>query len=298
VGQDDAVRQVSEALRRARAGFGDPKRPLGSFLFLGPTGVGKTETAKALAEAYFGDENRMVRLDMSEYQSSDSVERLIGSGESGEEGRLSGIMKEHPFSVVLLDEVEKAYPRALDLFLQVLDEGFVTDAEGKKINFRKSVIIATSNASSILVSELLGHGATADQSKAEIVADLVKNGSFRPEFLNRFDGLILFSPLSDAELVRIADLKLRALALRIKERKNIDVSFDEGVARAVVAGGYEPAFGARSLNRYIEDRIEDVIVRRVIEGRIAEGGRIKIAEADLGSSEADTSGLTVSDSLG
>ncbi len=281
VGQDDAVRQVSEALRRARAGFGNPKRPLGSFLFLGPTGVGKTETAKALAEAYFGDEERMVRFDMSEYQSFDSVERLIGSSVSGTQGRLSGIMKEHPFSVVLLDEIEKAYPKVLDLFLQVLDEGFVTDGFGKKINFRKSIIIATSNANSILIADLLGHGATAEQARGEVIAAISKDGTFRMEFMNRFDGIIFFAPLQENELTRVASIKLGQLSARIKKQKNIAVSFTPEVSAQVVQLGYEEAFGARSLNRYIEDHIEDVIVRRVISGEVSEGGSLTVDVADL-----------------
>ncbi|NTW45748.1 MAG: ATP-dependent Clp protease ATP-binding subunit [Candidatus Moranbacteria bacterium] len=281
VGQGDAVRQVAEALRRARAGFGNPKRPLGSFLFLGPTGVGKTETAKALAEAYFGDEERMVRFDMSEYQTPDSVERLIGSSVSGDEGRLSGIMKEHPFSVVLLDEIEKAYPKVLDLFLQVLDEGFVTDGFDRKVNFRKSIIIATSNASSLLIEELLGHGKTAEQARDEVIADIAKNGTFRMEFMNRFDGLIFFSPLSEPELAQVVSIKLAQLSDRVKKQKNISVSFGEGVPAAIVREGYERVFGARSLNRYIEDHIEDVVVRKVISGEVAEGGRLTVAESDL-----------------
>lgn len=281
VGQGDAVRQVAEALRRARAGFGNPKRPLGSFLFLGPTGVGKTETAKALAEAYFGDEERMVRLDMSEYQTPDSVERLLGSSVSGEEGRLSGIMKEHPFSVVLLDEIEKAYPKVLDLFLQILDEGFATDGFDKKINFRKSIIIATSNASSMLIQELLGHGKTAGEARDEVIADIAKNGTFRMEFMNRFDGIIFFSPLRDNELAEVVSIKLSALADRIKHQKNISVSFAEGLAEAIVREGYEPVFGARSLNRYIEDHIEDVVVRKVISGEVSEGGSLVVSVSDL-----------------
>lgn len=281
VGQSEAVRQVSESLRRARAGFGNPKRPIGSFLFLGPTGVGKTETAKALAEAYFGDEERMVRLDMSEYQTPDAVERLIGSSVSGQEGRLSGIMKEHPFSVVLLDEIEKAYPKALDLFLQILDEGFVTDGFGKKINFRKSIIIATSNASSLLIAELLGHGATPEQARNEVIADIAKNGTFRMEFMNRFDGIVFFSPLDDGELGQVVSIKLERLADRIRKQKNISVSFDPGVVSAIVGRGYEPVFGARSLNRYIEDHIEDVVARKVIAGEVAEGGTLLIGEMDL-----------------
>ncbi|NTV55235.1 MAG: ATP-dependent Clp protease ATP-binding subunit, partial [Candidatus Moranbacteria bacterium] len=281
VGQSEAVRQVSEALRRARAGFGNPKRPLGSFLFLGPTGVGKTETAKALAEAYFGDEERMVRLDMSEYQAADAVERLIGSSASRDEGRLTGIMKEHPFSVVLLDEIEKAYPKALDLFLQVLDEGFVTDGFGKKINFRKSIIIATSNASSLLISELLGHGETPEQARNEVITDIAKNGTFRMEFMNRFDGIIFFSPLDDGELGQVVSIKLERLSERIHKQKNITVTFAQNVPSAIVQKGYEPVFGARSLNRYIEDHIEDVVARKVISGEVSGGGTLLIEEADL-----------------
>lgn len=282
VGQDEAVRQVSESLRRARAGFGNPNRPLGSFLFLGPTGVGKTETAKALAEAYFGDENRMVRLDMSEFQSSDAAEHMLGSGITGEEGRLSNIMKEHPFSVVLLDEIEKAYPKVLDIFLQILDEGFVTDGFGKKINFRKSIIIATSNASSGLIAQLVTEGATQEVMRQRILADIAATGIFRTEFLNRFDGIICFAPLEGGELCQVVDNKLAALAARIRKQKNIGIEFAPGLAAAVVARGYEPVFGARSINRYIEDHIEDVIVRKVISGEVAERGTVTISEADLG----------------
>jgi ATP-dependent Clp protease ATP-binding subunit ClpA len=281
VGQSDAVRQVAESMRRARAGFGNPKRPLGSFLFLGPTGVGKTETAKALAEAYFGGEDRMVRIDMSEFQGPDAAERLIGSSVSGEEGQLTAIMKEHPFSVLLLDEIEKAYPKALDIFLQVIDEGFVTDGFGRKINFRKCIIIATSNASSALIAELLGHGATPEQAKKEVVADIAKQGTFRMEFMNRFDGLVFFSSLLPAELSSVVSIKLAGLAARIKKEKNITLSFGEGVAEAVVSRGYEPEFGARSLNRYLEDKVEDLVVRKVLTGAVKEGGSCEISVVDL-----------------
>lgn len=282
IGQDEAVRQVAEALRRARTGFGNPKRPIGSFLFLGPTGVGKTETAKALAEAYFGDEERMVRLDMSEFQSSDAVTRLLGSAATGEEGRLPGIMREHPFSVLLLDEIEKAYPKALDIFLQVLDEGFVTDGFDRKINFRKSIIIATSNASSGIIADSIVRGVDHETLRREVLADISKNGMFRPEFLNRFDDIIFFASLVAPELAEVVSIKLTALADRIKKQKNIALSFAPGVPEAVVARGYEAAFGARSLNRYIEDHIEDAIVRKVIKGAVSEGGSLVITENDLG----------------
>jgi ATP-dependent Clp protease ATP-binding subunit ClpA len=281
VGQHEAVTQVAEALRRARAGFGDPKRPLGSFLFLGPTGVGKTETAKALSEAYFGDEERMIRLDMSEYQGPDASERLIGSSTTGEVGHLIELIRNHPYGVILLDEIEKAYPKALDIFLQVLDEGFVTDGFGKKINFRKSIIIATSNASSTLIAEVLGHGATPQQAKQEVIADIVKSQTFRLEFMNRFDSIVFFAPLQESELANVVGIKLAALAVRIKKQKNITLAFEPAVAQAIVAHGYEPAFGARSLNRYIEDHIEDVIVKKVLSGGVKDGGSVEIALADL-----------------
>ena len=281
VGQHDAVRQVAEALRRARAGFGNPSRPLGSFLFLGPTGVGKTETAKALAEAYFGGEDRMVRLDMSEFQGTDAAERLIGSSVTGEEGRLPRVMKEHPFSVLLLDEIEKAYPKALDIFLQVVDEGFVTDGFGKKINFRKCIIIATSNASSGLIADLLGHGSSPEVAKKEVIADIAKQGTFRMEFMNRFDSIIFFSPLASTELADVVSIKLSALAARIKKEKNIEVSFGQGVVDAIVSNGYESEFGARSINRYLEDKVEDLIVRKVLQSEVKEGGTCEISVVDL-----------------
>lgn len=281
VGQYEAVRQVAESLRRARAGFGNPKRPLGSFLFLGPTGVGKTETAKALAEAYFGGEDRMIRIDMSEFQSADAVGRLIGSSVSGEEGQLVSLAKAHPFSVLLLDEIEKAYPKALDIFLQILDEGFVTDGFGTKINFRKSIIIATSNAGSALIAERLGAGASPEEVKKEVVSDISRNGTFRMEFMNRFDGVIFFAPLMGGELVSVVTIKLSALAERIRKQKNIEVTFGDGVAQAIVERGYEPEFGARSLNRYIEDKIEDVIVNKVLTGTVDDGGKLVIALSDL-----------------
>jgi ATP-dependent Clp protease ATP-binding subunit ClpA len=223
----------------------------------------------------------MIRLDMSEFQGNDAAERLIGSSISGREGQLTAVMKQHPFSVLLLDEIEKAYPKVLDIFLQVIDEGFVTDGFGKKINFRKCIIIATSNASSILIADLLGHGVPSEEAKKEVVADIVKQGTFRIEFMNRFDGTIFFGSLFASELSEVASIKLSSLAARIKKEKNITLSFGDGVAEAVVSRGYEQEFGARSLNRYIEDKVEDLVVRKVLEGVVKEGGSCEISVVDL-----------------
>lgn len=281
VGQDEAVKQVAESMRKARAGFGDDKRPLGSFIFFGSTGVGKTETAKAFAESYFGSDESMIRLDMSEYQTGEAVDRLIGSREMGVQGRLTSLAKERPFSILLLDEIEKANPRALDLFLQILDEGFVTDSDGEKISFRNMIIIATSNAGAPLIKQAVENGVSTAEIKKEIVDFIVANNIFRLEFLNRFDSMIFFEPLKENELVSVVLLKLEKFATRLKKEKNITITFAPGVAEGVVERGYEPVFGARSLNRYIEDTIEDVIVKKIISGEIAPGGSTTITANDL-----------------
>jgi ATP-dependent Clp protease ATP-binding subunit ClpC len=281
IGQEEAVKQVAEAMRKSRVGFGNGKRPLGSFIFFGPSGVGKTETVKAFAESYFGSEDKMIRLDMSEYQTEESVERMIGSREGGVKGQLTVAAKEHPFSILLLDEIEKAYPRMLDLFLQILDEGYVTDAFGEKVSFRNMVIIATSNAGAPLIKDLVEQGAPLKTIRKQVLDEVVKLGLFRLEFLGRFDGTIFFEPLRNEQLNRVTDLKLAAFAKRLKEKKNIDILFAPEVAAKIVEKGFEPEFGMRSINRYIENTIEDAIVRKIISGEIKSGGSLTVYADDL-----------------
>ncbi len=281
LGQEEAIRQVAEAIRRGRAGLADEKKPRGSFLFLGPTGVGKTETAKALAAAVFDDEERMIRLDMSEFQSSDSVLRLIGSPETGETGRLADLAREHSYSILLLDEIEKAYPQTLDIFLQGLDEGFFTDGFGKKVNLRNMIVIATSNAGAASIRSAILANVPYDEMRKSVVGEIIQKGTFRPEFLNRFDAIIFFRPLDDVELANIVRNRLVQFADKLKQRKDILVSFEEGVAETILAKGYEPEFGARSINRFIEDRIEDVVVKKILAESVASGGVIFIRKSDI-----------------
>jgi ATP-dependent Clp protease ATP-binding subunit ClpC len=281
IGQNEAVNQVSQVLRKARAGFHDPKRPLGSFLFMGPTGVGKTETVKALAESIFGDEEKMFRIDMSEFQIPNSLERLLGSQADGLPGILTKAMKEHPYCILLLDEIEKAYPKILDVFLQIIDEGMVTDSFGEKINFRNAIIIATSNAGSVLIKELSEQGIPLNVLRKQVIDQVVHEGIFRIEFMNRFDNLIFFEPLSAPQLTDIAELKLKKFVDQIKAEKNIEVVIAPGVTERIVAHGYEPQFGARSVNRYIMDHIEDIVVRKVISGAVKSGGSVIIGPEDI-----------------
>jgi ATP-dependent Clp protease ATP-binding subunit ClpC len=281
VGQEQAVSQIAEALRKARAGFSNNKRPIGSFLFLGPTGVGKTETAKALAHVYFGNEEKMIRLDMSEFQTPEAVDRLIGSAAQGTFGVLTSAVAQSPYSILLLDELEKAYPRALDLFLQILDEGFVTDGYGQKINFRNCIIIATSNAGSVLQKQLHENGTEQSELERQVIDSIVETGVYRLEFLNRFDGVVFFLPLANDEMLSVVQIKLEALAQRLYEEKNIHLSFEPGVAEALVQKGYDPIFGARSLNRFISDTLEDQIAKALIDGSVTKGGTLIIRKDSL-----------------
>lgn len=276
IGQGKAIKQIAEALRKARAGFGNTKRPIGSFLFLGPTGVGKTETAKALAAVYFNDPEKMIRLDMSEFQTDEAVDRLIGSATKGVYGAMTTAVIKNPYSILLLDELEKAYPKALDLFLQILDEGFVTDGHGQKVNFRNCIIIATSNAGSILQKQLHEEGLEEGELERRVIDHIVETGVYRLEFLNRFDGVVFFLSLIENELLQVVEIKLRELAGRLLEEKNITLSFEEGVMEALVEKGYDPVFGARSLNRFISDTLEDQIARALINGEVASGGEMVI----------------------
>ena len=280
-GQTEAVKQVAEAFRRHRSGLSEEKKPVGSFLFLGPTGVGKTETAKALAEVCFDDEERMIRLDMSEYQSEDAVARLIGSKETGETGRLVDLAREYPYSILLLDEIEKAYPRALDLFLQVLDEGFVTDGFGQKVNLRNMVIIATSNAGANLIREAILRGTSLTDLRKQVLDSVITAGIFRPEFLNRFGSIVFFKPLGDDHLKSVIGKRLQKFADRLKKEKGVVLTFDSGVTEKIIELGYEPEFGARSLNRFMEDRIEDVVIKKLLAEEVVSGGTIVIRPEDI-----------------
>lgn len=276
IGQEEAINHVAEAFRRSRSGIGNSKKPIGSFLFLGPTGVGKTETAKALAKAYFGDESRIVRLDMSEFQMPNSIDRLLGSNQLNQPGRLVTQIKDNPYSLLLLDEIEKAYPEILDIFLQILDEGFVTDAFGEKINFTNTMIIATSNAGASLIKKMVEENITAEEIKEAIIDYVIENNIFRTEFLNRFDGVIFFRPLNDRELVSVVHLQLDKFARRVAKEKNIEITFSEDIIGDIIQKGYNPIFGARSVNRYIEDTVEGIIAKKIISGEAVNGGKIEI----------------------
>lgn len=281
IGQNGAIDQISDVIRKMRAGIGNEKKPIGSFLFLGPTGVGKTETAKALAEAHFGNENRMIRFDMSEYQTQEGFGRLIGSEGTGSPGILTSKIKDNPFSLILLDELEKAYSGVLDLFLQVLDEGMITDAFGEKVSFRGAIIIATSNAGAQLIKELVEKNTPADEISRKLIDHIVQEGIFRVEFLNRFDDVIFFKVLNDQQLEEVVALMLRRFALRLGKEKNIIVEFGQGVIRKIIQRGYDPVFGARSVARYIADSIEDIIAKKIIGGEVKKGEKLIMTKEDV-----------------
>ncbi|MFJ3976552.1 ATP-dependent chaperone ClpB [Streptomyces sp. NPDC090021] len=281
IGQTEAVRAVSDAVRRTRAGIADPDRPTGSFLFLGPTGVGKTELAKALADFLFDDERAMVRIDMSEYSEKHSVARLVGAppGYVGYEegGQLTEAVRRRPYSVVLLDEVEKAHPEVFDILLQVLDDGRLTDGQGRTVDFRNTILILTSN----LGSQFLMDPATPADQKKQQVLDVVR-ASFKPEFLNRLDDLVVFSALSRDELAHIAELQIRRLAQRLADRRlTLDVTPE---ALAWVADkGNDPAYGARPLRRLIQTAIGDRLAKEILSGEVRDGDtvRVDVAGEDL-----------------
>jgi ATP-dependent Clp protease ATP-binding subunit ClpC len=280
VGQDEAVSGIANAIRRARSGVGNPKRPLSSFLFIGPTGVGKTEVSKALAESFFGDEKKMVRFDMTEYNGPEALSQLIGDFAENRSGLLASRIRDNPYSVLLLDEFEKAAPDVLDLFLQVLDEGIFTDALGRQVDCRSLIIIATSNAGSSLIWDTIKAGGDLAKSKDLIVNSIIKDKIFRPELLNRFDGVILFHPLQNKELESIAKLELEKLVKRLKEQ-NIEFVINDEVVSFLVAKGSDPQFGARSINRAIQNDIENLIARKIVNGEAKPGSKIEIRKEEL-----------------
>ena len=286
IGQDEAVKALAKAVRRGRVGLKDPNRPIGSFLFLGPTGVGKTELSKALAEALFGDENAMGRIDMSEYMEKHSVSRMVGSppGYVGYEegGQLSEKVRRNPYSVVLFDEIEKASPEVFNILLQVLDDGHITDGQGRKVDFKNTVIIMTSNAGarSIAAPKRLGFTSveTPEQSYEMMkkgVMDEIKN-IFKPEFLNRIDDIIVFHPLEKEEITRIVRLLTDVMAKRVKENMNITVSFTQKAIEKIAEEGYDKAYGARPLRRAIQSKIEDAFAEEYLLGNIKAGDKVSV----------------------
>lgn len=285
IGQEDAVSAVARAVKRGRVGLKDPTRPVGSFLFLGPTGVGKTELSKALAEALFGDEDSMIRIDMSEYMEKHSVSKLIGSppGYVGHEdgGQLSEKVRRHPYSVVLFDEIEKAHPDVFNILLQVLDDGHITDSQGRKVDFRNTVIIMTSNAGaqSIVDAKRLGFNAVQDEKEdykkmQSNVMDEVKR-IFRPEFLNRIDEIIVFHALTEKELEKIVGLLCQDLVRRAKEQLDITLKIRSSVKKKIAEAGNDRKYGARPLKRALQTQLEDPLTEAILNGEIKRGDLVE-----------------------
>ena len=287
IGQDEAVRSVAEAILRSRAGIADPDRPIGSFLFLGPTGVGKTQLAKTLAKALFDDEKNMIRIDMSEYMEKFSVSRLIGAppGYVGFEdgGQLTEAVRRRPYSVILFDEIEKAHPDVFNILLQVLDDGRITDSQGRTVDFKNTVIILTSNLGSPIILDGIGEdGEITDKAKAE-VNDLLKR-SFRPEFLNRLDEIVFYKPLKKEEIFRIVDLLLASLKERLAE-KRIGLEVTESAKNYIAEQGYDPVYGARPMKRYLQHSVETMLAKKMIANEFGQG--------DTAIVDFDGEGLTI-----
>jgi ATP-dependent Clp protease ATP-binding subunit ClpB len=284
VGQDEALSAVAKAVRRSRAGLSDPRRPLGTFLFVGPTGVGKTELAKALAEFLFDDEKMLIRIDMSEYMEKHSVSRLIGAppGYVGydEGGQLTEAVRRRPYSVVLFDEIEKAHPDVFSVFLQIMDDGRLTDSQGRLVDFKNTVLIMTSNIGSSRLADQLTE--TESELKKLLTQDLKDH--FRPEFLNRIDAIVPFHRLSMKEITRIVEIQLGDLRKRLQERK-ISLELSAEALNYLADSGFDPIYGARPLKRLIQSEVADPLATKIIDGSIKEGQIVKL--------DAGVSGLEI-----
>jgi ATP-dependent Clp protease ATP-binding subunit ClpB len=282
IGQEEAVVAVSNAIRRARAGLQDPNRPIGSFLFLGPTGVGKTELTKALAEFLFDDEQALIRIDMSEYMEKHSVARLIGAppGYVGydEGGALTEAVRRRPYQVILFDEVEKAHPDVFNVLLQVLDDGRLTDGQGRTVDFRNTLIVLTSNLGSDAIANL-PDGADIEQARPAVMEAV--RAAFRPEFLNRLDEILLFRRLSRQDMKGIVEIQLRRLQKLLSDRK-IALDIDAAAENWLAEKGYDPVYGARPLKRVIQRELQNPLAQQILEGRIADGATVHVGASPLG----------------
>jgi len=279
INQTRAVGVVSDALRRARAGVRNQNRPIGTFLFLGPTGVGKTELAKALADVYFSGENKIIRLDMNEFVSPNDVQRLIGDGADDSYSLTAQAMKQ-PFSVVLLDEIEKAHPQVLTTLLQLLDEGILRDVKNREVSFRDTIIIATSNAGADRIREYIERGYQLEQFEKQFVDELISTNQFRPEFLNRFDEIVTFRPLSKSELVQVIDLILAGINKTLALQK-ITVNVTEDAKLVLVDQGYDPRLGARPMRRIVQRAVENTVAKQMLSGTVTAGGVITITKEQV-----------------
>lgn len=303
IGQGKAITAVSNAVRRARAGIGNPNRPIGSFIFMGPTGVGKTELAKALAEFMFNDEKSIIRIDMSEYMEKFAVSRLIGAppGYVGYEegGQLTEAVRRKPYSVVLFDEIEKAHPEVFNVLLQVLDDGRLTDSKGRVVSFKNTIIIMTSNLAGDVIQKYANDTASEEMMVAKLEKDdkkkkaayentrkkmvdevnQVLKRAFRPEFLNRVDEIIIFESLTLEEITRIVDIQIADLQERLDDKK-IRIKVTETAKKHLAKHGFDPSFGARPLKRYIQQHIENPLALMILEGKVKEGKEVKVDEKD------------------
>ena len=291
IGQNEAVTAIARSIRRGRVGLKDPGRPVGSFVFLGPTGVGKTELSKALAQAMFGKDDSMIRIDMSEYMEKHSVSKLIGSppGYVGYEegGQLSEQIRRHPYSVLLFDEIEKAHPDVFNILLQVLDDGHITDSQGRKIDFKNTIIIMTSNAGAaeIVTNKHLGFSAQSDTAQVDYenmksrVMEEVKR-LFKPEFLNRIDDIIVFRQLTKDDVGQIADIMLRTVKERIKDQLDIDLDVPSDVRDHLAGAGFSESYGARPLRRVIQNEVEDLMAESFLSGTVKRGCKARLTLKD------------------